>query len=52
MVLLSDMKNRVLMFVKQYWFEILIVFIMSMLVFINLDWRYFAADEENNVTMG
>lgn len=40
------------MFVKRHWFEILIVFIMSLLVFINLDWRYFAADEAYNVTMG
>ncbi len=40
------------MYARQYWFEILLLFIMSLLVFINLDCRYFAADEEYNVTMG
>lgn len=52
MVLLSNMKVKILMYARQYWFEILLLFIMSLLVFINLDWRYFAADEAYNVTMG
>lgn len=46
------LKKDIKKFAIVYWFEILLIAIMSLLVIINLDWRYFAADEGYNVTMG
>lgn len=37
---------------RGYWYELILLLIMSLLVLVNLDWRYFAADESYNVTMG
>lgn len=50
MVLLN--KEGVRNFLKKHWLEILLLAIMSILVFINLDWRYIGGDEGYNVTMG
>lgn len=45
-------KRKLLIRAKWYWFEISLLGIMCLLIFVNLDWRYFAADEGYNVTMG
>ncbi len=45
-------KYKTIRFVKKYWLESLLISIMALLIFVNLDWRYFASDESYNVTMG
>lgn len=51
-MVLLNYKIKILDFIKKYWLEILSLLIMSLLVLINLNVRYFAADEGYNVTMG